>query len=65
VGLDGGQAHVQARGDLGIGGSVGDRGGHLAFPRRQRSQAFPCLLPAGGGIGVAGDQVDQAAGYPG
>ena len=44
---------------------VGDRGRHLAFPRRQRGQPLPCLLPAGGGIGVAGDQVDEAAGYRG
>ena len=63
--LDGGQAHMQPDGNLGVGGSVGDRGRHLALPRREPGQPPPCPFPAGGRVGIAGDEADQAAGYPG
>src|SRR5215813_5524984 len=62
VGLDGGGAHVQLGGDVGVRTALTDRGGHLVLPWGQRREPLSCLLAPGGRTLVARNQRDQAAG---
>ena len=55
VGLDGGPAHEQSLGDLGVGEPFGDEGDHLLFGGSEAGPAVVGTLPlASGAAGVGG-----------
>ena len=60
--LDGGQAHVQLGGDVGVGMPLGDGGGDFVLAGGESGELAPRSLLPGGGIGISGNEADEAAG---
>jgi len=60
--FDGGQAHAQMGGDIGVGVPLGNGGGDLVLARGERGEPAPRLLLPGGRVGVPGYEADEAAG---